>query len=112
MVQTNNLTTANIHPISLAKRMLISAGLGFILISMFLLSAGEGDPAWGNLWRIKPLIMVPLAGAGAGLINFLMDELCSQGGWKKSLTMIFTIIVYIIALWLGFVLGLNGTHWS
>lgn len=112
MIQTNNLTPPSIHPVSLTKRMLIGAAIGLVLISMFLLSVGKGNPAWGELWRIKPLIMVPLAGAGAGLVNYFLDELRAQGGWIKAITMILTVIVYIIALWLGSVLGLNGTLWN
>lgn len=112
MTQANNLTTQATHPVSLTKRMLIGAAIGLVLISIFLLNVGKGNPAWGELWRIKPLIMVPLAGAGAGLVNYYLDELRAQGGWLKALAIILTVLVYIIALWLGSVLGLNGTLWN
>ncbi|MCY1542556.1 hypothetical protein D9M68_783100 [compost metagenome] len=112
MTQTNNLTRQKIHPDSLAKRMLIGAAIGLILISMFLLSVGKGDPAWAEFWWIKPLVIVPLAGSGAGLVSYLLDEFRAQGGWVKILAIGLTVIVYIIALWLGSVLGLDGTLWN
>lgn len=112
MTQTNDLTTHRIHPASLTKRMLIGATIGLILISMFLLSVGKGNPAWGAFWWIKPLVIVPLAGSGAGLVNYLLDEFRAQGGWIKVLAIGLTVIVYIIAFWLGSVLGLDGTLWN
>ncbi len=109
MTQTNNLTTQPIHPVSLSKRMLLGAGIALILISIFLLPVKYPKPEWGKLWMIKPLIMVSLAGALGGVFYYFMDHLRYQGGWKKILAIILSLIGYIIALWLDTVLGLNGT---
>lgn len=35
-----------------------------------------------------------------------------EGGWKKILANIFSVIIFIIGLWLGSVLGLSGTYWD
>ena len=112
MTQTNNLTTRPIHPVSLGKRMLLGAGIALILISIFLLPIKDPKPEWGTLWMIKPLIMVPLAGALGGVFYYFMDHLRYQGGWKKIFAILLGMIGYIIALWLGTVLGLNGTLWD
>ena len=112
MTQTNNLLTQPINWISLGKRMILGALIALILISIFLLGAGEPNPAWGKLWMIKPLIIVPLAGSMGGVFYYLMDELSYQGGWRRILTNILSLIVFIIGLWLGTVLGLNGTYWN
>lgn len=112
MTHPDNAITPPVHRASLGKRMLIGTGIGLLLISVFLLGVDQADPAWGKLWMIKPLLMVPLAGAGAGLASYLMDDLRSRDGWKKALAMILTVIVYIIAFWLGAVLGLDGTLWN
>ncbi|TKC13170.1 potassium transporter KefB [Pedobacter polaris] len=111
MIHSKNLIANSIHPVSLAKRMLLGAGIGLALVSLFLIGS-RAEPAWGKLWMIRPLIMVPLAGAGAGLINYMMDDFRAQGGWKKALAIAFTVVAYIIALWLGIVLGLDGTLWD
>ena len=112
MTQRNNLTAQPIHSASLGKRMLQGAGLALILISFFLIGAGEPNPDWGKLWMAKPLIMVPLAGAMGGGFIYFMDHLRSKGGWKKALAIILSLIGYIIILWIGTVLGLNGTMWD
>ena len=112
MTQQNTLTTPPIHSASLGKRMLQGAGVALILISMFLLSAGAPDPEWGKLWMIKPLLVVPAAGALGGVFYYFMDHLRSQGGWVKVLAIIMSLTGYIVVLWLGTVLGLNGTMWD
>lgn len=112
MTKPNNSTAQLIHPVSLGKRMLQGAGIGLILILFFVLSVGEPNPEWGKLWMIRPLIVVPLAGAMGAVFYYFMDHLRSQGGWKKVLAIIVSLIVFIIALWLGVVLGLDGTLWD
>lgn len=112
MTQQNNLTTQPIHPASPGKRMLQGAGIAFILIVIFLFGAGEPNPVWPKLWMIKPLLIVPLAGALGGAFYYLMDHLRYQGGWRKALAYIASLVGYIIVLWLGTVLGLDGTWWD
>jgi hypothetical protein len=61
---------------------------------------------------IKPLIMVPLAGAMGGAFYYFMDHMSSQDRLNKIVAIILSLIVFIIGLWLGIVLGLNGTMWD
>ncbi|QIP13811.1 potassium transporter KefB [Spirosoma aureum] len=112
MTQRTNLTTPSIHPDSVEKRMVQGAGIALILIALFLLPVREPDPAWGKLWMIKPLLIVPVAGAIGGIIYHLLDHLRYQGGWKKALAYLLSLIGYIIAVWMGTVLGLAGTLWD
>lgn len=112
MTQTNNLTKQPINSALLAKRMLIGAAIALILISVFLLGVHNPKPEWGKLWMLKPLIVVPLAGAMGGLFYYFMNRFEYQGGWKKALVVAISLIIYIIGLWLGSVLGLNGTLWN
>lgn len=101
-----------IHPASAGKRILQGAAIAFILIAVFLFSAGEPDPNWPKLWMMKPLIVVPLAGALGGLFYYNMDHLRNQGGFRRVLAAIISILVYMVVLWLGTVIGLNGTMWN
>ena len=112
MTQRNNETAQLVHPASLGKRMLQGAGIALILIIVFLLGAGEPNPDWPKLWMLKPLIIVPLAGAMGGVFYYFMDHLRYQGGWRRTLAIILSLIGYVIVLWLGTVLGLDGTWWD
>ena len=92
--------------------MLIGAMIGLMLISLFVFGVDDPKPEWGKFWMIKPLIITPLAGAMGGLFFYFMNYISSRGGINKTLAIILSIIVFIIGLWLGIVLGLNGTMWD
>lgn len=112
MTQINNLTTQPINKSSLAKRMLLGAGIGLVIIAFFVFQVENPNPEWGKLWMIRPLIIVPLAGAAGGAFYYYMNQISNQGRWKKILATILSLIVFIIGLWLGIILGLSGTLWD
>jgi hypothetical protein len=92
--------------------MLVGAGIGLLLISFFLLSAGAPNPEWGKLWMIRPLIIVPLAGAMGGLCNYFIVNYRNQVGVNKVIAVLLSVIVFMVGLWMGVVLGLDGTLWD
>jgi hypothetical protein len=104
-------TNTQVHT-SLPKRMIVGATIGLAVISFFLFSAGSGDPTWGKVWMIRPLIIVPLAGAMGGLSNYFIVNFHYVAGLNKTVAIILSGIVFIIGLWLGNVLGLDGTLWD
>lgn len=112
MTLKNNLKEQSQSQLSAGKSMLIGAMIGLMLISLFVFGVDDPKPEWGKFWMIKPLIITPLAGAMGGLFFYFMNYISSKGGINKTLAIILSIIVFIIGLWLGIVLGLNGTMWD
>lgn len=112
MTQTDNLTAQSGKPGSLAKRMLIGAGIGMAIIAFFVLPVKHPKAEWGQLWMLKPFIITPLSGAMAGLLAHFMAQSGNTNAWNKTLTFLLTAIICVICLWLGIVLGLNGTLWD
>ncbi|WP_303311843.1 potassium transporter KefB [Hymenobacter sp. BT730] len=116
MTPTINSPTQPIHQGSLSKRMLQGAAIALVCISLFIIPAGwftqVAKPEWGKLWMIKPFLVVPIAGALGGVFYYFMDHLRYQGGWKKALAYVISLLGYLVVLWLGTVLGLNGTWWD
>lgn len=112
MKEVNHLTTLPVHRASAGKRMLQGAAIALSVISLFLLGAGEPNPEWPKLWMVKPLVIVPVAGALGGVFYYFMDHLRYQGGWKGVLAFALSLAGYSVALWLGTVLGLHGTMWD
>ena len=47
-----------------------------------------------------------------GLFYYYMDHLRHQGGWKKAAAIFLSLAGYLVAVWMGTVLGLNGTYWD
>lgn len=112
MTQQNHSSKQSLHPASVDKRMLQGAGIAFVLISIFLLGVDEPDPDWPKLWMLRPLLIVPVSGALGGIFYYFMDHLRSQGGWIKVLAYLLSLLGYLVILWMGTILGLDGTLWN
>ncbi len=115
MTQQHELTTQPIHRASVSKRMIQGGVIALVLILLFLSSGGwfslKAKPEWGQLWMIRPLIIVPVAGTLGGMFYYFMDHLRYHGCWKKIVAIILSLFGYIVALWFGTVLGLAGVWW-
>jgi hypothetical protein len=109
MKQSNYLSLKKIEPAALIKHISIGAGIALVLIAIFLSGVGEPDPKWPKLWMLKPLFIVPLTGAIGGLGFYMLISLLPT---NKVMTTILGLVGYIIVIWMGFILGLNGTMWD
>lgn len=96
---------------SLLKGILIGAGIGLLVI-LFFITGAETQPHWPDQWKIRPLIITPLAGAFGGAFFYISKMMLRKEGLNKALAIIFSVTGFIIALWLGVVLGLDGTLWD
>ncbi|MFS0490962.1 potassium transporter KefB [Leadbetterella byssophila] len=78
--------------------------IGMVVISLFVMDAG--NPEWGAYWRVKPLIVTPLISAcGAGLAYLV--------AWRRNFwALLLGGFIFMMFIWLGIVLGLNGTLWD
>jgi FtsH-binding integral membrane protein len=113
MTHSNDLTTRQPTPLpAVFKQMLIGAGIGLILISIFVLGVKYPNPAWGKFWMIKPLLVTPFVGSLCGACFHIMHRLRQEYSWNRAFVICVSIFGYIIGLWLGVVLGLNGTMWD
>ncbi|NUY82105.1 potassium transporter KefB [Flavobacterium sp. MAH-1] len=92
-------------------RMLQGAGIAFLLIGLFLLPV-DTNPAWPKYWMIRPLIVVPFAGAVGGFFYYKLDHLRVQGGWMRFWAAVLSFFIYVFGLWVGTILGLDGTLWN
>jgi hypothetical protein len=112
MTHANNLTAPTGQPGSLLKRMLIGAAIGLVVIAIFILPVKHPKAEWGQYWMLKPFIITPLSGAMGGLVAHFMAHLRNKYGWNKTLSFLLSAIICAIGLWMGIVLGLNGTLWD
>ena len=111
MAEQTNVPTNPLHMGSLGKRMLQGSAVALVLISIYLYGVDNPDPNWPKLWMLKPLIIVPVAGAMGSIFFYLMERMY-QGGWMKLVAILAGVVGYIVALWLGTVVGLDGTLWD
>lgn len=97
---------------SVLLRMLLGAAIGLGIISFFVFSVGQSNPEWGEFWRVRPLIITPLAGA-FGILAFYLKNIfrTKSRAWTVVLNILSTL-AFLFALWLGTILGLSGTLWD
>jgi hypothetical protein len=96
---------------SLKKFALAGWLVGLAVISIFVFTVDNPNPAWGKLWQVKPLLITPLASASGAVFFYRVYNLKLEG-FKKALAISAGLIGFLISLWLGIVLGLNGTLWN
>ena len=97
---------------SLVRNMLTGATFGLLLIGFFLYKADAPDPEWPRYWIIRPLLLVPFAGAMGGLFYTFMEHWRNKKGWIKAGAYLLCLIVFLFGLFIGTVLGLDGTYWN
>ena len=111
MTQQEGLQVRPIHTTTLFKAMFTGAAIGLIVILFFVIG-GQPKPEWGKFWMIRPLIITPIAAAMGGAFFYFINHLLHKPGWRKVLVIFIGVIGFVIALWLGIVLGLDGTMWN
>ena len=111
MTEQQELRIFVIPPV-LVKRVLFGMVLGFVLMSAFLISGGEGDPNWAPTWWLRPIVFEPLAGGVAGALFHVLSPMRKRGGLLAAVAIFLSILGYFVALWIGSVLGLVGTYWN
>jgi len=101
-----------ISAVFIFKRALIGALIGFGIISLFVFTVTNPNPEWGENWKVRPLIVTPLATALATLSFLLKNLFEPKRKWVKALVVLISTVGFAIGLWLGVVLGLDGTLWN
>ncbi len=111
MNQRKTSITGSVNRGSVIKSMLIGAGIGLFVILLFITGA-ETQPHWPNLWKIRPLIITPLAGALGGGLCYASIKILKREGLHAAIAVVLSLVGFLIALWLGIILGLDGTLWD
>ncbi|MDQ3016490.1 MAG: potassium transporter KefB [Bacteroidota bacterium] len=112
MTPKNSLIELPIISMSLFKPMFIVGLIALMVIVFFVSGFDNPKPEWGELWYIKPLIITPIVGALGGVFFYLINNLRLRGKLATTIAVIISLIGYVFALWMGIILGLNGTMWD
>lgn len=112
MVQENALQKYKLNPRSVLTNVIMGATIGVTIISLLVFSVKNPPAEWGAYWRIRPLIITPLAAAFGGFAFYLIRFVFTQNRWSTILAVILGVLVFLFSLWMGTVLGLDGTLWN
>lgn len=99
------------------KKYLVSMmALGYIIaltfVGFIILSVDYPKPEWSEYWFVRPLIITPIAGAFGGACCYLINTFSIQNSFAKLLRIVFSILVFVFFIWIGTILGLDGTLWN
>ncbi|MBZ9787628.1 potassium transporter KefB [Psychroflexus sp. CAK57W] len=95
----------------LLHKAMLGAGVAFLLILVFIAGV-ETQPEWPEMWQIRPLTITTISGAFGGVIFHLLIQLLPKTGIPKLIVYILSLLFFVVILWLGIVLGLDGTLWN
>lgn len=109
MTQKNQLTTL---PTPLIRSVVIGAVIGLTVIVTFLLQVHNPRPEWPEYWMVKPLLIVPIAGSAGDICFHLLRSLRHKGGLASVAGYALSLLIYLVGIWMGIVLGLDGTLWN
>jgi len=101
-----------LNPKSVVNRMLIGAAIGLAIISLLVFPIKDPNPEWGSFWRLKPLILTPIV-SGFGFLSYYLKEYINpKSDAGKIIVFLLSTFAFVVSLWIGTILGLNGTLWN
>lgn len=112
MAQQNTLEKLKLNSKSLFTNVIIGGVIGTTIISLLVFSVKNPPAEWGEYWQVRPLIITPLAAAFGGFAFYLIRFVFTQNRWSKMLAVLSGVLVFLFCLWLGTILGLDGTLWN
>ena len=105
-------TVKGISPKSLFRHLLSGWAIGLLITTLMIFSADEFKPEWGEWWMLKPLIITPLAAAAGMLAFYLRNYFSPTSGLGKITVFAISMVLFLAVLWMGIVLGFDGTLWN
>ncbi|WP_339611343.1 potassium transporter KefB [uncultured Planktosalinus sp.] len=112
MKSSNTSSPFSFDKASFIKHVVIGALIALVLMVLLLSGVNEPKPEWSAYWKVRPLLIISLAGSAGGAFFSIMKPLRQKSGWSGFAAYFICFLVYIIGLWMGSVLGLDGTLWN
>lgn len=112
MTPIRSFSSHSLFTTSLIKHMAVGAGIGLLLISFFLAGVKHPNPSWPSYWMARPLLLVPIAGALGGGFFYVVRQWGQGETWKKVVATLIGVFGYLVAVWMGTIVGLDGTLWN
>jgi hypothetical protein len=105
-----NMTAINKNHLSIM--IVFGFALALAFVGFIILSVDNPKPEWSDYWFVRPLLITPIIGGFGGASCYLINTVVIQNSFVKLLRILFSIIVFIFFIWIGTVLGLDGTLWN
>lgn len=101
-----------LHFSNALKFAIAGAVLALVLISILVFTVPNPNPEWGKYWYIKPLLITPFITSISGVCFYFINTKKTQSRLLNLLIFLSSVLVLFFFLWIGTVLGLDGTLWN
>lgn len=88
------------------------AVLALVLISILVFTVPNPNLAWGNFWFIKPLVITPFITSIGGVCFYFINTKKTNSKFLNLLLFLSSALILLFFIWIGTVLGLDGTLWN
>ncbi len=112
MTPISSFSSSSFFTASFVRHLVVGATLALLLISFFLAGVKHPNPSWPAYWMVRPLVLVPVAGALGGGFVYVVRQWGQQETWKKVVATLIGVFGYLVAVWIGTIVGLDGTLWN
>lgn len=112
MTALHHTTKEPINRKTLAVWMLLGALPAVSLMSLLVFGVDDPKPEWGPYWVIRPLVVITFAGATGGACLYFINRFFGNGVGRRIAAVVLSTIVYLFGLWMGTVIGCDGTLWD
>lgn len=101
-----------LHFSNAIKFAIAGAVLALVLISILVFTVPNPNPAWGNFWFIRPLVITPFITSIGGVCFYFINTKKTKSKFLNLLLFLTSALILLFFLWIGTVLGLDGTLWN
>lgn len=105
-----NLIAKKVNTHKLFLSFLLGWLVGLSVISFFVFSVKNPHASWGEWWMLKPLMLTPLVAGSFFYVSQIVFP--SKNIRQKIGLFLLRIILSGAIIWMGVVLGLDGTLWN
>lgn len=112
MTPISSFSSPSFVTVSFVKHLVVGTTLALLLISIFLAGVKHPNPNWPAYWMVRPLVLVPVAGALGGGFFYMVRQWGQHETWKKVVATLIGVLGYLVAVWMGTIVGLDGTLWN
>ncbi|WP_130734599.1 hypothetical protein [Flavobacterium sp. J27] len=103
------------HTISISnvfKFAIAGAIVALIIILLLIFSVPNPNPTWGKVWFVRPLVVTPFITSIGGALFYLINTKKTAFKFINLMLFLFSVFILLFFLWIGTILGLDGTLWN
>ena len=102
----------NSYKRSFIKIVLLGFALGLFIASMLIHNVSFPKLSWGPNWYIKPMLVLSFVASIGSIPFYFANQYEASNHSKKILAYLGATLFLLFFIWIGIILGFDGTIWN